>query len=70
MSEADKIDKHAKKLLNEWVNSWNGYETYEKFYAEEGRLRMNLEAFAFFIARKELKKTSSSQRKQNKEETT
>ncbi len=60
---AKKIDKHAKKLLNEWVKAWDNNITYEKFYAEEGRLRMNLEAFAFFIARKELEKQLSERRK-------
>lgn len=56
-----RIEKHASKLLNEWVKAWFGHETYEKFYAEEGRLRMNLEAFAFFIARKELEKQSDKE---------
>jgi len=57
MSEDKKIVKKAEKLLDEWVKAWGGNKevTYKNFYAKEGRLRMNLEAFAYFIARKELK---------------
>jgi len=56
MSENKVIRLKAEKLLNEWVKAWgctNKKVTYSNFYAKESRIRMNLEAFAYFCVQHE-----------------